>query len=138
MLFGLAAAVVEFRLLGKSPTDTSLTPLTYPGTNLSAILIVPLALPVLSRSAKIFWRSIPAVGRKRLLPPRHQRPDPPLLHLRSDAAIHRLHGLLAGMAHHLLPELLVLVQPRLMAVAQADTEYAEPEVRKLSGSAISP
>ncbi|APX34591.1 hypothetical protein BH708_02715 [Brachybacterium sp. P6-10-X1] len=52
-----AAAVVEIRLLGKDPADSSLTPLTYLAKDLSIILLAPLTLFALSKAARVPWRS---------------------------------------------------------------------------------
>ena len=62
-LLGSVAAIVEVGLLGKDPTDTSYTPLTYLAMNLAIILIAPLALLLLAKVGRVPWRSALSVGR---------------------------------------------------------------------------
>lgn len=57
LLLGGAAALVEIVLLGKEPTDLSLTPLTYLATNLAIILTAPLALLLLVKTGRVPWRA---------------------------------------------------------------------------------
>lgn len=63
LLLGSVAAIVEVGMLGKDPTDLSLTPLTYLATNLAIILIAPLALLLLAKAGRVQWRSALSVGR---------------------------------------------------------------------------
>ena len=58
ILFLAVAAIVEVRVLGKDPADESLTPLTYLALNLSIILLVPIALPVLRLMTGTSWRDV--------------------------------------------------------------------------------
>ncbi|MGO1770131.1 MAG: CPBP family intramembrane glutamic endopeptidase [Microbacterium sp.] len=57
------AAIVEIRVLGKDPTDSSLTPLIFLATNVAIILMGLLVLLVLDRVARVPWRAALSAGR---------------------------------------------------------------------------